>query len=281
MTTVISRMGFSMSSFPTLPYPGFLSSAINKYLQEVSAQAGRHIVFVDLRAAKRPDSQAMIDVPPDLPAVAIFVDKAQINPAAYKAQLHDPLLAHEITHLQLNSEGWRKLTFDEDLDPITKQKLGAIENWLTDPVINLRIAGRGFSIGPNRDREIKESVKMLRKGNWSRNQQILGISDESTIQRFVSFCLEPEISKGVKASFREAFRADLRGLYDKGNDLLRTIEEADFDSPQKFEAAATVCMQKWGVDPQKVRFTAIRSFNTAEQEAWVVANPPEESWDKV
>ena len=119
-----------MAEMPIFPYPDFLSPSINAYIKEIGANAGRCIVFVDLAKAAWKNSQAAIDVPPNLPAAAIFVNKKEINPSLYDPTKHDPLLAHEATHLQLNAEGWDKLEFEEYADDVVKEKVGAIENWL-------------------------------------------------------------------------------------------------------------------------------------------------------
>src|SRR5258708_4769839 len=177
----------NVATVPILPYPQFLSPAIQNYIGKIAEQAGRHVLFIDLRKVGSSHVQAEIQGEPNRPAVAICVDTAKINPSKYAPAAHDPLIAHEITHLQLWSEGWSQVECDVVLNQDSISKVTTVANWLTDPVINRRIRACGFDMTPNRTRDIKESIQALRKGAWSAYQTDKGIGDVEPIRFFVSF----------------------------------------------------------------------------------------------
>lgn len=267
-------------NYPQLPYPTFLSPQLDDYLKRISEQVGRVIVFAH---GRNEHAKASAFAYPDVPALVVVVDNTVINPANYNPKLHDPIIAHEVTHMQLLVEGWSEINWDEPADEQTKYKANTVYNWLTDPIINQRISNIGLSLANDRRTEIKDSIRGLRKHLWSRNLKIReqdGIGDWYVVRVFVSFCLEPEIENSFKITFRQEFQKDLPELYETANKLLNLINQNGFDTAEKYESTAILCLQNMGVQRQQFWFgEPLRRYTVEEQQEWASTHGnPEATW---
>src|SRR5271157_5755038 len=124
-----------------------LSSHVLSYLRGIQNTSGRYIFFCDVRDIQAGGGQlgyviekAQAYAEPDKPFLRIAIDMREISKAAYNPGKHDPLIAHEATHLSLWTEGYRALGIVNQL-PASQWAVQAIATWLADPIINLRIKG--------------------------------------------------------------------------------------------------------------------------------------------
>jgi hypothetical protein len=258
-----------------LPYPDFISQKLQAYLKLISEQSGRYIVFCDAEETPRPMALASIDTDTEITGAAIFIPCSKINPDNYAHALHDPIIAHEATHLQLYAEGWASIACKNDPMFEEANKITTIYNWLTDPVINERIEKHGFSIKKQRIEEIVESTNALRQGIWLQNL----IKNPNTIldfiRLFVSFSLEPNIPSKIKIDFQVAYKASLPEPHFISRDILEVIKFNGFDTPDKFKRTSLLCMSVLGINIENrgVYFKEPwLKFNLEQRTKWALDN---------
>lgn len=297
----------SMNRFPILPNPAFLSLPIQQYVAEIAAQSDRIVVFGDhqwlrSQSGTLPSVAALLS-PPDWPGAIIYLDRDKIRRSTYESQHHDPIIAHEITHLQLLTEGWHRIRPNTDTDDQTKEKIRTVENWLTDPVINGRVAVRGFSmkaeiesLAQNYLEELKLKVALnqhmrLAGGIPSINVQtgqrdVISVSDllandrTYQIRRLVSLSLEPDISSETKRLLHESFASVFPEFVDLSSHLLRLAQMTGFDTPENYRQTASLCLQAWEVNPTSFSFEPHQQFTPESKQAWLKGMTVEQgSWD--
>ncbi len=267
-----------LNNLPVLDYPDFLSVSIDTYLKQTADHATRNIVFVDkTKMGIIFWVKAAVVTFADRCDVLLAVDPNEINREAYQAERDDPILAHEITHLQLFHEGWARLQ-GRDLDQRSKDKLRMVENFLTDPLVNQKITKQGFSPKPYLLDQAETFIRDLRTGSDLAQLTTLALSAPmlnntlsqaemadvtemmfrnshiEPIGRFMSLYLDTEISEATRLSLYEAFRIGLPALFEVVCTLIKGIEDNGFDSSSRYRQAALACLNAWGVDTQQVQF---------------------------
>jgi hypothetical protein len=243
-------------------------------------KVGRYIVFCDL--PKNSIAGAQVQSAPDFVGAAIFLPKSKINPSTYSPFSHDPLIAHEATHLDLWATGWSMV----DCVPKTSERdhyiVGMLANLLSDPIINSRISKLGFHIEIDRANEIANSIHAISQGIWNVHAKELILGDLHAIRLFVSFSLEPNIPPELIQIFQERFKSAMPLMYDKAWKLLQLIQASGFDNPEKYKTTFYKCLQYFGLQRDSIVFEEpfIR-FDENACKDWAEENafPPEESWE--
>ena len=218
-----------------------LSESILSYLRQISDNTGRYICFWDARDIRKVDPSFPLHVKaraiaePNKPFLAIVVDMGDLSRAGYAPPKHDPLIAHEATHLVLWTDGYRLLEYSGQPES-ARWALDATSNWLADPIINRRIQQLGFDMAPDRMREIKQSSVALNKGTWRHN------APETAIRLAVSFILEPGIPPEVTRTFRQAVNRGLAPAHSRAVfQRVEAIGQEGITSPQLHDAAVGRC----------------------------------------
>lgn len=296
-----------VSKIPIRPYPDFLSPSIRKYLADIAVQAERIVVFGDhqwLRAQSGTlSSTAALLSPPDWPGAIIFLNGEEIRRSSYNPDRHDPIIAHEITHLQLLVEGWDRMLPNTNADDQMREKVRIVENWLTDPIINQRIAQRGFSLKTDRinsatlylqelDQRQTLNHQIRSLGSISSTDVRTGVHrtisiDEifktesiSQIRHFVSLSLEPDVSEEAKLALRNSLEKAFPEFSKIAFRFLALIDKNGFDTPEKYRHTAILCLQEWQVNPRNFRFVPHQRFTSESQQNWIaVTTFTEGNWD--
>ncbi len=281
---------------PILPNPDFLSTPLQHYIAEIAAQADRIIVFADHAVLRSqpgtlPSLAALLS-PPEWAGAAIFVDKSKIKRATYDPAQHDPIIAHEVTHLQLLVEGWCRLRPAENTDNQTREKIRTVENWLTDPVINSRIATHGFSLKAVLESQAAAYLEEL-KGAIASYQYMRSAGGVPTVnvqtgersltpvaelieadrlyhtRRLISLLLAGDISAETKQQIKELFAQAFPEFIELSNQLLEPIQAHGFDTPEKYQQTVPLCLQAWDVNATAFGFQPHQRFLPNDKQAWL------------
>lgn len=279
----------TQKAYEELPYPTFLSLHLLTYLDKISEQAGREFVFVDGRTEGSQDYLGRAFVSDEGPVAGIVVTDPALTPSGYSRADHDPIIAHEATHIALHTEGWPIIDWSElQHVPQIQFRMNTVTNWLQDPVIDARLHNLGFSMTAHMRTEIQESITAIRTGRWIARLRMLAMQGPAQFYRgqiqvirfYVRNMLEPNIPPRIKEQFRQAFETELRTTFPEANRFLECIQGQELNSPDEFTKLVRKCCDIWKIDADKLQFLEMEKFTVQERERLLAMKPePTVSWE--